>query len=285
MLAAGIGDFLAPTQQSRTFQLEMMPYTEATKPARDYNIEGEVDERGLDSVYAFLHAWAAEVKLNPKPEMPPGAIRRFADDVRGLLSIAESCGPEWRRRACDAFAVLFEKEKAERPKVVILRHAIVVCDTLELERIPSLRINKELRRLDEPDANWNRYRGPSGGDYAHPLTMGEQAKLLKESGVEAKPMRPVGGGKLFRGYERSWFVEALRKYEPPPPDDPEPDRGRARMIAPALGLAASPILLIASQAPGPVVGASLPGLVVVCIALLALARRRRQQCTPHRSGA
>jgi hypothetical protein len=196
----------------------MEPCTEATKPPRNYNVEGEVDEEGLDSVYAFLRNWAAEVKLNPKPEMPPGAIRRFADDARGLLSIAEACGPEWRRRACEAFAVLLEKEKAEQPKVAILRHGLVIFDALELERIPSLRLNKELRRLDLPDARWDRYRGPSGGEHIHALTPSEQAALLgdKEIGIVAKPMRPVGGGKLFRGYERSWFVEALRKYEPAP---------------------------------------------------------------------
>src|SRR5262249_36112453 len=35
MLAAGIGGFLAPTQKSRTYVLEMEQYTEATKPERD----------------------------------------------------------------------------------------------------------------------------------------------------------------------------------------------------------------------------------------------------------
>jgi hypothetical protein len=35
MLAAGVGSFLAPTQKSRTFNLEMAPYTAETKPKRD----------------------------------------------------------------------------------------------------------------------------------------------------------------------------------------------------------------------------------------------------------
>jgi hypothetical protein len=34
MMAAGLGNFLAPAQQSRTFKLEMEPYTEETKPER-----------------------------------------------------------------------------------------------------------------------------------------------------------------------------------------------------------------------------------------------------------
>jgi hypothetical protein len=102
-------------------------------------------------------------------------------------------------------------------------------------------------------------------------------------------MRPVGGGKPFRGLEHSWFKAALRERESAAPDDTEPERGRLRLFAPALGLslglATSPGLVTAfSQVSGPVVGASLPGLVVVCSAVLALARRRRLALQPPTSG-
>jgi Protein of unknown function (DUF3631) len=217
MLAAGIGSFLAPTQKSRTFTLDMEPYTEETKPERDYNIEVGIEVRteDLDAVYTFLRHWAGrvragEVKLNPRPSMPAGMIRRFADNARGLLTIADSCGAEWGRRAREAMVFLLEKARAEHPKLVILRHGLAIFETLELERVPSLRMNKELLRLDLPDANWNRYRGPSGGEHVHALRMDEQAALLKQSGIVSKSMKPIGGGKAFRGYERNWFVEALR---------------------------------------------------------------------------
>jgi Protein of unknown function (DUF3631) len=217
MMAAGVGllrNFLAPQQQSRAYMLEMTRFTEETKPERNFYVEGQVDVEALSSVYSLLHRWAAKAELNPNPAMPAGVITRYADNIRGLLSVADDCGEEWGQRARTALTILLEKERAEHPKVRILRHGIVICEMLELERIPSLRMNKELRRLDLADANWNRYRGPSGGEHVHALSMSEQAALLKESGIEAKPMRPVGGGKLFRGYDRSWFVEALRKYEP-----------------------------------------------------------------------
>ena len=291
MLAAGLGGslggLLAPTQESRTFLLDLKRYTEETKPPRDYTlgpdnpetgITNGIDVAALDAVRAFLRDWAPRVKLNLNPPLPPGMIGRFGDNVRGPLSVAHSCSPQWVKRAHDAFAVLFEREKAARPWALILRHALVIADVLELERIPSVRMNKELLRLDLPDARWNRYRGPSGGEWAHPLTLDEQAMLLRMSGIEAKVMKPLGGSKAFRGYERSWFVEALRKYETSTPDDP--GHGRLRFIAPVLGfgLATSPILVaVFSQVPGPVVGAGLPGLVVVGVALLALARRRRHQ--------
>ena len=116
--------------------------------------------------------------------------------------------------------VLLEQQKAESPEIVIRRHGLVIFETIELERIKSTEFNKELRKLDLPDANWNRYRGLGGDEIAHPITIGEQAELLREvpdgwsSSIGSKLMRPVGGGKAFRGYERSWFVEDLREDEP-----------------------------------------------------------------------
>src|SRR5262245_61478140 len=44
MLAAGVGRFLGATQKSRTFTLEMEPYTEATRPPRDYNVDLNTEE-------------------------------------------------------------------------------------------------------------------------------------------------------------------------------------------------------------------------------------------------
>jgi hypothetical protein len=72
MLAAGVGSFLAPTQKSRTLTLEMEPYTEETKPEREYTSED--DFRDLDAVYSYLRHWAAGARLNPKPAMPPGVF-------------------------------------------------------------------------------------------------------------------------------------------------------------------------------------------------------------------
>jgi hypothetical protein len=209
MLGAGVGKFLGATQKDRTFTLEMEPYTEETKPARDYNVDLNTEE--LDAVYSYLRNWAQKVKLNPKPPIPAGMIRRFEANVRGLLSIADSCGLEWGQRAREAVAFLLEKEKAERPQILILRHALVIIDTLELDPVPSRVVNRELLRLDLPEARWNRYRGPGGGEYAHPLTLDEQATLLGKSGIESKGLRPPKGGKQFRGYRREWIVEALRK--------------------------------------------------------------------------
>ena len=220
----GVGRLLATQQQSRTLRLEMQKYTKETMPPRNFYIEEEVDVEAFNSVYRLLCAWAAKAKLNPKPPMPPGVIARDEDNIRGLLAIADDCGGEWPRRAREALMVVLEQQKAESPEVVILRHGLVIFETLELERVKTTEFDKELRRLDLPGANWSRYRGPGGDENEHPITASERADLLRESGIETKPMRPVGGGKLFRGLDRSWFEAALR--------EPAPAGPRLRLITP-----------------------------------------------------
>ena len=229
MLAAGIGNFLAPTQESRTYSLDMKPYTVETKPPRDYNVSVDVGE--FDAVYSYIRNWVGRVELNPDPPMPPGVILRSADNARGLLAVADACGPEWGYRARAAVTFLFKKEQAERPKIPMVRHGLVIFDALGVDQIGSVRFNKELRQLDLPDARWTRYRGASGMEYAHPIEMHEQAALLEEVGIYSERVRPPGE-KQCRGYKRAQFEEALRKYGPAPPDDAEPGRARLRRITP-----------------------------------------------------
>jgi hypothetical protein len=184
-------------------------------------------------VYSFLHHWAAKTKLNPKPAMPPGVARRFADNVRGLLSIADSCGPEWGQRAREAVTFLLEKERAERLEIVLLRHGIAIFDALGLHQIGTVEFNKELRRLDLPDAKWTRYRGASAVEYAHPIEMYEQAALLSLVGIKSVTCWPSGKrqpGASFKGYKRAQFEGALTKDGSTAPDDADSARGRLRLI-------------------------------------------------------
>jgi len=207
----GIGRLLMEQQQTRTLRLEMRKYTEETKPPRDHNIEEEVDHEAFRSVYSLLCGWAEKAKLNPNPLMPAGVIARDADNFRGLLAIADDCGGEWPRRAREALVVLLEQREAERPGVVLLWHGLEIFKTLELERIKTSVFDAELRKLDMPGMDWRRYRGPGGDEIEHVITPGERAELLREFDIETKVMKPAGGGKTFRGLERSWFETALRK--------------------------------------------------------------------------
>jgi hypothetical protein len=224
MLAAGVGTFLAPTQKSRTFNLEMEPYTAETRPEREYTSDHDFSDLG--HVYSFVRLWAtdADTKLNSKPPMPKQLMRRSADNARGLLAVADSCGPEWGRRAREALAFLFERERAERPQITMVRHGLAIFEALELDELGSAHFNRELRRLDLPDARWVQYRGPSGTDYAHALQMHEQAQLLAKVGIRSVRIRPAVG-KQIRGYKLAQFRDAWNKHGPT-----SPSRGHLRLI-------------------------------------------------------
>ena len=93
MLAAGVGSFLAPTQKSRTFNLEMEPYTQETKPEREYD-DSNVED--LNCVYSFLRHWAAKAELDPGPRCPPvsfvGLPTMYAACFRSLTAVVRSGG-------------------------------------------------------------------------------------------------------------------------------------------------------------------------------------------------
>jgi hypothetical protein len=86
-----------------------------------------------------------------------------------------------------------------------------------MDVISTVQFNRELRLLDLPDARWSRYRGAGGMAYPHPITVPEQAALLrrKPNAVVSKTHWP--GGKRVRGaslkvYCRGDFEIAWRKH-------------------------------------------------------------------------
>jgi hypothetical protein len=113
----------------------------------------------------------------------------------------------------------------------MVRHGPVIFDTPELDQIGSIRFNRELKQLDLPDANWTRYRGPSGNDYAHPITMAEQSALLEKVAIHSTRVRPPGE-KQCRGYKLAQFQEAQRKYGVAAPDEAKAGHVRLRLDKP-----------------------------------------------------
>src|SRR5262249_10470066 len=137
----------------------------------------------LDLVYSYLWNWARNVKLNSKPDTV-GLLHRYADNACGLLAVADACGPEWGKLIRDALMVFSDREKAEQPDYLIVKHGLPIFDAAGLERASDVfstpQFNRELRRLDLPDARWSRYRGAGGMAYPHPITVPEQAALLRK---------------------------------------------------------------------------------------------------------
>jgi hypothetical protein len=215
MIAAGIGrGFLIQSQASRTFMLEMAAYDKTNKPPRDWRAPQSQKEKAewlkeLDTIREYLEHWGRTRDLKLNPPLPAKALRRAADNIRGLCSIADACGGDWPRRAREALTLYFEGEKARQPKIALLRHGVEIFNALELHMIASVRFNMELRKLDLPDARWGRFRGVNGGELAHPIQLFEQATLLELVGIKATRIRPPGE-RQCRGYKRGQFEEALR---------------------------------------------------------------------------
>jgi hypothetical protein len=199
ILGAGIGDILERTQESRTFRLDMQPYTEETKPERRYDSS---DVGDLNAVYAYLRHWARNVKLNPNPDTT-GLIRRFADNTRGLLAVADACSPEWSKLARDAVMVFADREKAEQPHFLIVKHGLAIFDAAGLlhadDVFSTIQFNRELRLLDLPDARWSRYRGAGGMAYPHAISVPEQAALLRRKPNLIMSKSYWGAGKRMPG--------------------------------------------------------------------------------------
>jgi hypothetical protein len=219
ILGAGIGDIFERTQESRTFRLDMEPYTEETKPERRYDSSDVVD---LNAVYSYLRNFARTAKLNLKPDTT-GLIRRFADNACGLLAVAEACGPDVAKLALDALMVFSDREKAEQPHFLFAKHGIAIFDAAGLNRasdvMSTVLFNRELRLLDLPDARWSRYRGAGGMAYPHPITVPEQAalgrrkpnKIVSFSHWPAGKRRP--GTSSTKAYRRGDFEASLRRHE------------------------------------------------------------------------
>ena len=220
VLGAGVGgDILERTQASLTFRLDMEPYTEETRPERRYDSN---DVGDLNQVYSFLRNWARTVKLSPKPDTT-GLIRRFEDNARGLLAVADACGPDWSKLARDAIMVFSDREKAEQPHYLIDKHGLAIFDAAGLDQpndvMSTVLFNRELRLLDLPDAHWSRYRGAGGMAYPHPITVPEQAALFrrKPNTVVSKSHWPAGkriaGSSSIKVYRRGDLEVSLRKHE------------------------------------------------------------------------
>jgi hypothetical protein len=233
MIAAGVGDVLARTQESRTYVIEMRRYTKETQPERSFYVDVRSKDpdavktiRGLDAAYTYICHWAASVELNSEPAMPEDIITRYADNARGLIAVADACG--WGERGRAAVAYFMAKDKADRPEITIIRHGLVIFDALGVAAIRATQFNRELKRLDLPDAKWTRYRGASNMDKPHSLTLDEQATLLGM--VDIGSARHRYEGERFRGYTYDEFETAAREHGVTPPDDAEIKRSRLRLI-------------------------------------------------------
>ena len=66
--------------------------------------------------------------------MPPGVLTRFADNVKGILAIADSCGEEWEPRPRGGRGPARQRKRRNARKSIMIRHGLLIFEIYELDR-------------------------------------------------------------------------------------------------------------------------------------------------------
>jgi hypothetical protein len=160
---------------------------------------GHLDELRMD-----LTLWAVEAlpKLAVQPELPDELTDRQADSWEPLLAIADLLGGDWPARPRDAALILSGAASAS-PDVgtqiiadmrAVWSSLVPTLSRLHTQRLAALRNGLEDRQ------------------YADSLTAHELGQRLASFGIHAEPTPFRQNGKLARGYARSSFDDAFRRY-------------------------------------------------------------------------
>jgi len=137
-------------------------------------------------------------QVDPLP--PPELNDRAADNWRPLLSIADTVGGDWPKRARKAALALDAGTDDTAVGTQLLRDIRVLF--AETDRIESARLADALGDIEE--SRWAEFRD------RRPLTAPQLAKLLKP--FEIAPRNIAVGDRRPKGYLRSQFEEAWTRY-------------------------------------------------------------------------
>ena len=168
---------------------------------------------GFAASRADILKWAATCVLARDPKMPPVLRGRAADNWRPLIAVADSLGYGEASRA--AAAKLCGERLDEDPGIVLLHDIRRVFRLLDKDRIASALLVEKLLEVD--DGGWAEWRGPTDDRAPRKLTQSELAGLLRPFHIRSRTIwsgKRRAGDKSQRGYLRSQFDEAWRRYGP-----------------------------------------------------------------------
>ena len=197
---ASIGE-LPETIADRAIPIRLRRKTddESVKKVRHHRKEhGELAAR--------IAEWAAAVDLSAhlEPDVPDDFNDRQADISVPLLAIADEAGGEWPERARSALAELFQRNEAESTEAKLLTDLRTLFDQAAADRLASADICESLAKMEE--------RPWSDMGHGRAITAAQIARLLEPFGISPGNMRD--GEKVLKGYQRSDFTEAWRRYLP-----------------------------------------------------------------------
>jgi hypothetical protein len=224
---ASIGDLPGPMAR-RSIPIEMRR-APARKRAELIDLD-EADERQREmfsNLYAALHRWAWDVRLNPFPRMPDRLQTLPRQLWTPLISVGDACGERVGAILRDAAVAI--SGHAEDPRQLALEHTYAIfhtpLDELEVPNPKHRTINREgiqltsetlMRALHDLDALWLAWAGPDGTGKPHPITPGEFARLLRPWRVHPKTIwsaGPKGQRVSAKGWLCADFLALWRDYE------------------------------------------------------------------------
>ena len=170
-----------------------------------------------------LAKWAPTAKKalvgNFWPEMPPGVEDRDADVWEALLAVADLGGEVWAKAARVAAVTLVTASRHRPPSIgVLLLHDIKkVFDKLggDDAKVPTETILAGLVAMTETP--WATIRK------GEPIDSRSLSVRLGKYGIGSKPQRV--GDDVFKGYSRTQFEDAWKRYLTDLPDDDDDQRG------------------------------------------------------------
>lgn len=166
--------------------------------------------RAVEYVYRKVLAWARTAKL-ADPDMPKELRNRQADNWRPLLAIADQFPAPWPTMARDAALEFARLHHDEDAGVILLDDIRTIFDRLGADRIASEDL---IRALLEHDGewSWSEWRGMRDDQQPRKLSQGELARLLRPFGIRPRSLRRPGTVGTRKGYHRSQFETAWRRY-------------------------------------------------------------------------
>jgi Protein of unknown function (DUF3631) len=159
-----------------------------------------------------LARWAKDdgEKLSADPDAPEALNDREADISVPLLAIADQAGGPWPERGRKALLEVFQAAIVPEGDVghrLLTDIRTVFGNNPDDRNIASAELCRLLAEVEE--GPWLAY-----GKARKPITQTEVAGLLRPFKITSTTVRPDGGGRPAKGYKRSQFTDAWRRYIP-----------------------------------------------------------------------